>query len=76
MTGHTERRAVVIDELHTMAEAAQLLRIHERSVRRKVASGELAYVAIGGRVMFERRELEAYVGRQRRRRSSEARQPA
>jgi excisionase family DNA binding protein len=76
MSGHNEGRAVLIDELHTIEEAAQILRIHERTVRRRVASGELAYVAIGGRVMFERRELDAYIGRQRRRRSSEARQPA
>jgi excisionase family DNA binding protein len=45
-------------DLMTYQEAARYLRISERSVRRRVADGQLEPVRLGGRTVFRRSDLE------------------
>ena len=52
-------------QLHTVAEAAAILRLSRRQVERYVAAGRLRPVRFGRRVLFTQRELEAFVAQGR-----------
>ena len=47
--------------LHTLPEAAEMLRISERHLRRLTAAGRIRIVRIGARHLVTHRELMAYV---------------
>jgi excisionase family DNA binding protein len=46
----------------TIAEAAQLMRISVRTVRRLVTAGELSAVRIGRSIRFRRADVEGFLG--------------
>jgi excisionase family DNA binding protein len=48
------------ERLLTLAEAAQVLRLHPRTVREYVGRGELRGRLIGRRWRFRRRDLDAF----------------
>ena len=49
------------DDLRTLDETAEQLRVSVRTVQRLRASGQLRAVMIGRRVLFRQREIDAYV---------------
>ena len=51
-----------LERLLTLREAAEILRLHPRTVREYVRRGELEGRVIGGRWRFRRRDLEAFFG--------------
>jgi excisionase family DNA binding protein len=51
------------DGLLTYEEAASVLRISTKTLRRRVAAGDVATVALGRRRLFRRQDLEAFAGR-------------
>jgi len=48
------------ERLLTLREAAEVLRLHPRTVREYVRHGELGGRVIGGRWRFRRRDLDAF----------------
>lgn len=68
MEGQQERRLVDPTELLTSAEAAQLLRVSERTVKRLLERGDLPFVRVGDRRRFiEASEVRAFIARNTRR---------
>jgi len=58
---HAESRPFPIGEaLLTLAEVAEILRLHPRTVRQYVRRGELPGRLIGGRWRFRRQDLGAF----------------
>ena len=55
----------MVTQLHTVAEAAAILRLSRRQVERYVAAGRLRPIRFGRRVLFTQRELEAFVAQGR-----------
>lgn len=49
--------------LITIAEAAELLAVSPRTVRREMTDGELPYVQVRGAPRIDRSELDAYISR-------------
>ena len=49
------------DHLLTIAEAAEILRLHPRTLREYLRRGELRGRIVGGRWRFRRADLEAFV---------------
>jgi excisionase family DNA binding protein len=49
-----------VEPLLTLKEAAEVLRLHPRTVREYVRRGELAGRVIGGRWRFRRKDLDAF----------------
>jgi excisionase family DNA binding protein len=68
MEGHGDQRLVNPAELLTSAEAAEQLRVSERTVKRLFQRGDLAFVRIGGRRFVEATEVRAFISRNTRRR--------
>lgn len=61
--GMTRRRrtpASLPERLLTLKEAAEVLRLHPRTVREYVRAGELEGRVIGGRWRFRRKDLDAF----------------
>lgn len=50
----------VSDRLLTLKEAAEILRLHPRSVREYLRRGDLEGRLIGGRWRFRRKDLDAF----------------
>lgn len=53
--------AAVSDELRTLEETAEQLRVSVRTVQRLRSTGQLRAVQIGRRTLFRQREIDAYV---------------
>ena len=51
---------VIGDKLLTIREAAEVLRLHPRTVREYVRRGELEGRVIGGRWRFRRKDLDSF----------------
>ncbi len=49
--------------LITIAEAAELLAVSPRTVRREMTDGALPYVQVRGAARIDRSELDAYISR-------------
>ena len=58
-------------ELADIREATAALRISRQTLRRKMRSGEIAYVRIGDRVLFRQEDLDEFVARNLRRDNAE-----
>ena len=54
------------DELLTIREAANLLKVSERTIRRRIASGRLDYTKVGQRVYTTIQKLESLSERPKR----------
>jgi excisionase family DNA binding protein len=55
----------VLDRLLTLAETAQHLRRHPKTVERWAREGKIPYYRIGGRVMFDRGDVLQWVAERR-----------
>jgi len=49
-------------ELYTVAEAADILKLHVKTVRRKIRDGELQSTRVGKQYRISRKQLEAFCG--------------
>jgi excisionase family DNA binding protein len=58
--GENREPAAIGDRLLTLKEAAEILRLHTRTVREYVRRGELEGRVIGGRWRFRRKDLDAF----------------
>lgn len=52
----------MIPKLYTASEAAEILKIHIKTLRRKMHEGEIEHTKVGGRYRFTQAQLEAYLG--------------
>ena len=48
-------------EFYTLQEVAELLRVSKQTIRRRVQSGELKAHKTGGRYIFHREDIQAYL---------------
>lgn len=48
----------------TLRETAQLLRVHQKTIRRRVLSGELPHFRVVGRIRIRVEDLSAYLVRE------------
>lgn len=63
-TGITQRYTRVMDQLLTVAEVADLLRVSTMTVYRLIRSGELPAVRVGRNYRVRRRDLDSYLQEQ------------
>lgn len=61
------------DKVYTVLEVAARLKISERTVRRFLSAGTLAFVRVGRNVRIEESEIKAYLDARRRARKSSKR---
>jgi predicted DNA-binding transcriptional regulator AlpA len=59
-------------ELLDMAETCRLLRLSRQSLWRHRVSGDLPFIELGGRILFDKADLAAFVERNRHRGRQEA----
>lgn len=50
-----------IPQIYTVADAAVILRVSQRTVRRLIARRELAFHKCGGQVRISKKDLETYL---------------
>jgi excisionase family DNA binding protein len=55
-------QAVMDQALYTVEEAAGVLKLHPKTLRRKIRAGEIEFTQVGKRYRFTRAQLEAYCG--------------
>lgn len=53
------------EEFYTVEEIAELLKVHDRTVRREIQRGKLKKVMIGTNLRIRRSDLEEYLERNR-----------
>jgi excisionase family DNA binding protein len=51
-------------ELYTVAEAANILKLHVKTLRRKIRDGELESTRVGKQYRISRQQLEAFCGQE------------
>lgn len=54
-------RELAVPSLKTIDEAAEILRCHERTIRRMVRAGDLVAFKVANRLLFNESDLAIYV---------------
>ena len=63
MTSQSSMNQSVMDQaLYTVEEAAAVLKLHPKTLRRKIRAGEIEFTRVGKRYRFTRAQLETYCG--------------
>lgn len=53
------------EEFYTVEEVAELLKVHDRTIRREIQRGKLKKVMIGNSLRIRRDDLEEYLEKNR-----------